>query len=308
MPTSVASGDLATSAPEPSASAARAEGGRPSPKGSKEVLLRIASAVVLAPTGLWVAYVGGAPLLIATIVCSVIAGAEWTRMAAGPIGLSGKIAFHLLFAASAVAAVLAAPFGLDKTALIASLAATIALLIAVGAGGARLSMAFGAIYTTLPFGAFVWLRSLNDPPGRLVLLSLLVIVWATDIAAYFAGRGFGGPLLSPKDSPNKTWTGAIGALLCAGLAGAAVARAIGGDFGAWLFTSVVVSIVAQAGDLLESRFKRIFGVKDTSGVVPGHGGVLDRLDALMAATVFAAVVLQIFPGLAPGYALHGASR
>jgi phosphatidate cytidylyltransferase len=95
-------------------------------------------------------------------------------------------------------------------------------------------MAFGAIYTSLPFGAFVWIRE-DVPDGRMVLMALLAIVWATDIAAYFAGRGFGGPLLSPKDSPNKTWTGAIGALVCAALAGGAVARAAGGDFMHWVF-------------------------------------------------------------------------
>ena len=140
----------------------------------------------------------------------------------------------------------------------------------------------------------------------MVLMALLAIVWATDVAAYFAGRGFGGPLLSPKDSPNKTWTGAIGALVCAALAGGAVARAAGGDFMHWVFASSVLSVVAQAGDLLESRFKRLYGVKDTSGIVPGHGGVLDRLDALMAAAVFAALTLRFLPMLAPGFGSAGA--
>ena len=127
-------------------------------------------------------------------------------------------------------------------------------------------------------------------------------MWATDIAAYFAGRGFGGPLLSPKDSPNKTWTGAIGALVCACLAGAAVARAAGGDFNHWLIAGLLLSVVAQAGDILESRFKRLFGVKDTSGIVPGHGGVLDRLDALMAAVAVSALIIRFTPALAPGFA------
>src|SRR5262245_19675597 len=140
----------------------------------------------------------------------------------------------------------------------------------------------------------------------MVLMSLLTIVWATYIAAYFAGRGFGGPLLSPKDSPNKTWTGAIGALVCAGLAGAAVARIGGGDFWYWVWASLFLSVVAQAGDLLESRFKRLYGVKDTFGIVPGHGGILDRLDALMAASVFAALVLRFLPVLAPNFPSAGA--
>jgi phosphatidate cytidylyltransferase len=164
--------------------------------------------------------------------------------------------------------------------------------------GSISSMAFGAIYTSLPFGCFVWIREL-DPHGQLLLIAVLVIVWMTDIGAYFAGRGFGGPLLSPKDSPNKTWTGAIGALVCAGLAGAAIARAGGGDFSHWLLFGLALSVVAQTGDLLESRFKRLYGVKDTSGFIPGHGGVLDRLDGLMAATVGAALIARFLPAMVP---------
>jgi phosphatidate cytidylyltransferase len=171
--------------------------------------------------------------------------------------------------------------------------------------GSISSMAFGAIYTSLPFGCFVWIREMN-PDGQVLLLSILAIVVTTDVGAYFAGRGFGGPLLSPKDSPNKTWTGAIGALVCAGLAGAAVARAGGGDFFHWLMFGLALSVVAQLGDLLESRFKRLYGVKDTSGLLPGHGGVLDRLDGLMAATVAAALIIRFVPALAPSLSHAGA--
>ncbi len=175
----------------------------------------------------------------------------------------------------------------------------------ISSKGSIASLAFGAIYTSLPFGAFVWIRELQ-PDGRLFLFAILAVVWATDIAAYFAGRGFGGPLLSPNDSPNKTWTGAIGAVVCACLAGVAVARAAGGPFVHWLVFSLLLSVVAQAGDLLESRFKRLYGVKDTSGIVPGHGGVLDRLDALMAAVVIAALLLRFTAFLVPGFSSGGA--
>jgi phosphatidate cytidylyltransferase len=275
--------------------------------GTREILLRVASAAVLAPLGLWVCWSGDLPLAIATGACAVIASYEWTRMASQSDVRWVQFLLYGVMAMTAAGAVYAAfqSQGLEIVALIALTGCGLAAgLVWLGRGSIS-SMAFGAIYTSLPFGAFVWIRE-EVPSGQLVLMALLAIVWSTDIAAYFAGRGFGGPLLSPKDSPNKTWTGAIGALVCAGLAGGAVARAAGGDFTHWLFASLALSIVAQAGDLLESRFKRLYGVKDTSGVVPGHGGVLDRLDALMAAAIFAALVLRYLPALAPGFPPTGA--
>jgi phosphatidate cytidylyltransferase len=272
----------------------------PPASGSKEILLRVASAAVMAPAGLAAVWFGGIWIILATGACAVLASAEWTRMAAQT---SGKRMLQALYAAMGIAAattVLVAPLGFGHAALAALGGALLAGGVAWYGKGSVSSMAFGSIYTSLPFGAFVWIREAT-PDGRLTLLAILAIVWATDIAAYFAGRGFGGPLLSPKDSPNKTWNGAIGALVCACLAGAAVARAAGGDFNHWLAASFVLSIVAQAGDLLESRFKRLYGVKDTSGLVPGHGGVLDRLDALMAATLLSALALWVAPAIFPNF-------
>jgi phosphatidate cytidylyltransferase len=267
----------------------------------REVILRVASAAVLAPLGLWSVHAGGVVLMIATGLCAVLASAEWTQMAAKAAPPWAKALFHIALAAGAAGAVALAGRSFELVAIASLGAAAAAALIALISRVSIPSMAFGAIYVSFPFGAFVWIRELHMD-GRLFLFALLAIVWATDIAAYFAGRGFGGPLLSPKDSPNKTWTGAIGALVCACLAGAAVARASGGDFTHWLLAGLVLSIVAQAGDLLESRFKRLFGVKDTSGIVPGHGGVLDRLDALMAAVVISALTIRFLPALVPGFA------
>jgi len=273
--------------------------------GRREILLRVISGAILAPLGAWAAYAGGIPLMLATGACAVIASLEWTRMAAQTDIRWARYALYVVGAATAAGAVAVAPQGIELVALVALIGCALSSIVVWQGKGSLSSVAFGSIYTSLPFGSFVWIRENNDN-GEWILLAILAIVWATDIAAYFAGRGFGGPLLSPKDSPNKTWTGAIGALVCAGLAGAAVARAAGGDFWHWLWASLVLSVVAQAGDLLESRFKRLYGVKDTSGIVPGHGGVLDRLDALMAAAVFAALTLRFLPLLAPGFATAGA--
>ncbi len=286
--------DLAALAPE----------GQPRGNGRREIILRVVSAIVLAPLGLWAAYVGGIPLLVATGACGVVAACEWTRMASQTEVPWARGALYVAMAATSASAVYLAPQGIELTALAALVGAIVVSGIAWVGKGSVSSMGFGAIYTTLPFGAFVWIREVA-PNGQLLLMAILAIVWTNDTAAYFAGRGFGGPLLSPKDSPNKTWTGAIGALVCAGLAGAAVARGAGGDFMHWLLASCVLSIVAQGGDLLESRFKRLYGVKDTSGIVPGHGGVLDRLDALMAAVVVAALALRFLPMLVPALPVAG---
>jgi phosphatidate cytidylyltransferase len=292
MRSDVATDDLADLAPE---DRPRNGGG-----GRREIILRVITAIILAPLGVWACWTGGLALTMATGACAVLASAEWTRMAAQTDAMWARGLLHIVMAATAAGAVYVAPEGIELVALVA-LAGCVASTGIVWLGkGSVSSMAFGAIYTSLPFGAFVWIRE-DTLDGQLTLLALLAIVWATDIAAYFAGRGFGGPLLSPKDSPNKTWTGAIGALVCAGLAGGAVARAAGGDFMHWLFASLLLSVVAQAGDLLESRFKRLYGVKDTSGIIPGHGGVLDRLDALMAAAIAAALTLRFLPGLVPGF-------
>jgi phosphatidate cytidylyltransferase len=290
MRSDVATDDLAALAPDEQ----NRRGGR------REILLRVVSGAVLAPLGAWAVYAGGLGLALATGACAVLAALEWTRMASQTGSSWARCLLYLVAGATAAGAVYVAPQGIEQVALVALIGCALAAGLARISKGSASSMAFGIIYTSLPFGAFVWIRE-DAFNGQWILLSILAIVWTTDIAAYFAGRGFGGPLLSPKDSPNKTWTGAIGALVCAGLAGAAVARAAGGDFWHWLWASLFLSVVAQAGDLLESRFKRLYGVKDTSGIVPGHGGVLDRLDALMAASVVAALVLRFLPALAPGF-------
>ena len=269
-------------------------------RGRREILLRVASAAVLAPLGLWAVYAGGIALAIATAGCGILAAFEWTRMASqSKVMWVNAVLITVLAATSATAAFLAHQ-GLEVVAMVALIGCAIASAVAFYGEASVSSIAFGVIYTTLPFGCFVWIREI-PANGQLFLLSVLAIVWTTDVAAYFAGRGFGGPLLSPRDSPNKTWTGAIGAVVCAGLAGAAVARGGGGDFIHWLLFGVGVSIIGQCGDLLESRFKRLYEVKDTSGFVPGHGGILDRLDGLMAAAVAVALILRYLPQLAPGF-------
>jgi phosphatidate cytidylyltransferase len=136
----------------------------------------------------------------------------------------------------------------------------------------------GVLYLGPAFICLIALRA--GPAGLRNLLYLAAIVWAGDIGAYLAGRLIGGPRLAPRISPGKTWSGAAGGTLAAVLAGAAAGFEHPANAAA---LALVLSVIAQAGDLLESAVKRYFGAKDSGRIIPGHGGLLDRLDGVLTA-------------------------
>ncbi|HTB42712.1 MAG TPA: phosphatidate cytidylyltransferase [Acetobacteraceae bacterium] len=160
--------------------------------------------------------------------------------------------------------------------------------------GTTVILVAGAAYILLAAAGLIWLR--EDPAaGRANLLFLLVLVWASDIGAYAAGRAIGGPRLAPRISPGKTVSGALGGLLAAVLVGVIAAPATAAPSWRGGLIAGLLGIVAQAGDLGESHVKRQFGVKDSGRLIPGHGGLLDRLDALLAAAL-AASLLALMEG------------
>lgn len=146
----------------------------------------------------------------------------------------------------------------------------------------------GLLYVAVPCACLVWLR--NKEEGAFLVLAVLLIIWATDIGAYFAGRGIGGPKLAPAISPNKTWAGLGG-----GMVAAAITAAITTSFspfptalGSALLIGALLAVLGQGGDLFESWLKRRAGVKDSGNIIPGHGGLLDRVDGLvLSVPVFA---------------------
>src|SRR5205814_9207884 len=149
--------------------------------------------------------------------------------------------------------------------------------------------ALGGCYAFAALVASVVVR-LDQTYGFIALIFILLVVWVTDIGGYFAGRGLGGPKLWPRVSPKKTWAGAIGGF-AARLVVAGGFAALGlGKAGSLLLLGAVLSIASQLGDLLESAVKRRFGVKDSSHLIPGHGGLMDRLDGYIAAVVLAAIL------------------
>jgi phosphatidate cytidylyltransferase len=148
----------------------------------------------------------------------------------------------------------------------------------------------GFFYAAGMFGAPVILRH-DSEFGLLAIVLLFAIVWTTDIFGYFAGRTFGGPKLMPSVSPKKTWSGAIAGTLGAMIVGVSVVSAFGSyNKAAIASLALLLSVLAQLGDLLESFIKRRFGAKDASALIPGHGGVMDRLDGFWAAALAACLI------------------
>ncbi len=153
----------------------------------------------------------------------------------------------------------------------------------------------GIIYITLPATALIWLREIADSygiDGRDAVFWVILTVWSTDIAGYFVGRKFGDRKLAPTISPNKTWNGAFGALAAALILSIILTPLMKPQHTVtFIAATLLMSVVSQVGDLLESWIKRKFGAKDSGSLIPGHGGFFDRVDGLMAAAVFTALII-----------------
>lgn len=220
---------------------------------------------------------------------------EWVRLTGeGRFGATGAA-----LAFTVVVVVVSAVVGRPALAIIGTALASLIVYIFARRSGRDHPrwIAAGPLYIGLPAVALIWLRG-TDEPGRMLILWLLLTVWATDIGAFFAGRIIGGPLLAPRISPKKTWAGLAGAIVSAGIVGA-IASGVDSQAPATVLLAAagaLLAIVAQAGDLGESWVKRRFGAKDSSQLIPGHGGLFDRVDGLLAA----AVVLALWQWISGG--------
>lgn len=257
---------------------------------SRNLVIRVAAALVLAPLAVAAAYAGGRYWIALVTVAAIGLSVEWLAIVAG--------AQRVRVTLTSVAALAVAGFCLAFGRIDGALAA-----LTVGLAGVALLSAerrnwsvCGFLYAAAAQLASVLLR--HDPEnGFMALVFVMLIVWVTDIGGYFAGRGIGGPKLWPRVSPQKTWAGAIG--------GFAASVAVAGAFAAFSLGKALpllglgagLSVVAQFGDLFESAVKRRFRVKDSSHIIPGHGGLMDRLDGYVAATVLAAVLGLLRGGL-----------
>ncbi len=149
----------------------------------------------------------------------------------------------------------------------------------------------GFLYISIPLYCAISIRILDNE----ILFWMFAIIWATDIFAFFAGKSLGGTKIAPAISPHKTWSGLIGGVLASMGIGVISAIIFPGSILFFLIISVIISIVEQLSDLLESKFKRIFGVKDSGDIIPGHGGVLDRLDGMILVAPLVWLIILIFP-------------
>lgn len=242
--------------------------------------LRVISSIVLAALVLALTWLGGLPFrLLAALIVGLIFY-EWARMcragAPSKLGIASE-AGVAVFAAALV-------FGVPALWLLALLLVLVAALAVMARNaGAGWWEPGGVAYAGLSGLSLALLRD-GDQPGLIAILFLFAVVWATDILAYFVGRAVGGPKLAPAISPGKTQSGAVGGAVGGVIAGVLLAAAAGlGGIPLLAITALLLSIVSQAGDLFESWVKRRHGVKDSSNIIPGHGGVMDRVDGLVAA-------------------------
>ena len=261
-----------------------------------EFALRVCSALVLAPLALAAAYCGGWPFALFWSAAAIGTLYEWNSLI---VRQQRVLIAGVLVLALALGLVAAGYARLAVTViLVGSLGAAM-----LGATGRRIWIAAGVLYAASLGAAPILLRS-DLEYGFVTIIFLFAVVWATDTSAYAAGRAIGGPKLMPRVSPKKTWSGALGGAIGAIIAALVVAELSGLDAVVTAVLAASLSILAQAGDLFESFLKRRFGAKDSSGLIPGHGGLMDRLDGFVAAG-FAAAVIGILRGgfAAPGRGL-----
>jgi phosphatidate cytidylyltransferase len=274
-----------------------------SPLISRELQLRLASGAGVALVALFMLFWGVGPFAFLLGLVATAMSWEWGRIVRGIENSSGSDVITALHMGTAAVVAGLAAFGMAGLAIAAvAVGAITAAALAVGSGRASLTAA-GFAYTGLPVIALIWLRS-DDKLGLLAVLFVLISVVATDTAAYFTGRGVGGPKLWPTVSPNKTWSGLAGGATAAALSGAVFPFLTGSGSSVWLaFLGFFLGLIAQGGDLAESALKRHFGRKDASDLIPGHGGFMDRMDGIVTASVVAALIALVVEAYAPARAL-----
>lgn len=256
--------------------------------------LRVISSVVLIAVVLALTFVGGWPFRLLSVLIAAGMFYEWVAMTRR----AGGVALQIGSGALLGVVLLAVAVGASAPVVLGLLAAA---LVISGVSGLVLRQGLwttvGVVYAGLSAVTLAFLRD-ADAAGFAALLFLFAIVWATDILAYFVGRSIGGPKLAPAISPGKTWSGAIGGAIGGMIAGTVVAAVFGGgNFAGLALVALVLSVLSQAGDLFESWVKRRSGVKDSGTIIPGHGGVMDRVDALVAAALALYVMGAVSGGL-----------
>ena len=269
-----------------------------SPKGFSDLLPRALSGVAMAAVSVAAVWFGAWSFGLLVAVLGGVASWEWSRI----VRRTAFDGFFLVHAAFVVLAALAAMAGYAVPASVGLVVGCIVLLV-LRLGRKDLLTGLGVLCIGLPAVCLVLLRG-DNAFGLTAMLFVFAVVWATDIGGFVFGRAIGGPRLWPAMSPGKTWAGAGGGLLLAAAAGAGMAWHMRStDPLAVILVALMLGLAAEMGDLAESALKRSFGLKDASKLIPGHGGVLDRIDGLMAAGVAATVLAMLRNPMHPGAGL-----
>ncbi|MEM8936201.1 MAG: phosphatidate cytidylyltransferase [Pseudomonadota bacterium] len=258
----------------------------------RAIVVRLVSSAILIPLVLAAVYLGGRVFAGLVAFLCVVMIFEWTRMVEHR---AFSPSFYVL-ALGATGSLLIAPSGAYGTGLlICALSGAAALWFSRNQGGPGLWAAAAAPYIIAPSIALMWLR-FEPEAGRALTFFLYFVVWAADTGAFVTGKALGGPKISHALSPNKTWAGIAGGVIGGGLIGL-VSGGVFFGFVQWpLFLALggALGAVSVVGDLVESGFKRRFGLKDISGFIPGHGGALDRLDGMIFATAAMTSAVYIY--------------
>ena len=256
--------------------------------------IRALSAAVLIPAVLADVWAGGIWFHLFVALIGILMALEWVTIVHG----GSPVQFALHAAAAMCGALLPLDIGLGGGLLAIAVLAAISCAVAVAEGGAGPKWRYlGVFYVALPPIALVMLR--EDPVhGIAAIVMVMLMVWAADTFAYFAGRIIGGPKLAPRISPRKTWAGLLGAMAGSALAAFGVAKMMGLQAVLILvLIAALLAIVEQAGDLFKSAMKRHYDVKDSGRLIPGHGGVIDRVDGLVAVATAAAIIGALRAGV-----------
>ncbi len=257
------------------------------------LLKRIMSALIMIPLAVAAVLLGGWWFAGAALIVGAMALYEW-------FGVTGAKALWAATAALiAIWVAIAAHGSVALSAYLLIMGAIGSAFICLVRGGEDTAkwVAIGLAYVSVPMVAFIWL--IETPAGSWLILWLFVVVWVTDAAAYATGRLIGGPKLAPAISPGKTWAGAIGGLVFAVVAAfVATPYLLIMETRDAIILAASMSVVSQLGDLAESWVKRRFNKKDSGSLIPGHGGVMDRVDGLVAAGPVLAIVVAVSPSLA----------
>lgn len=264
----------------------------------REIVLRVVSAAALAALALGATILSPWTLLVLVIAAGGLIAWEWGRLTRG----NSLDATALLAAGSVTVLAISVAVGRPAYGFFFLLAAAAATIWFTGGAFSRAWALAGLLYAALPASSLVFLRG-DEMLGAAAVIYLFIVAWTTDTASYAAGHFIGGPKLAPRISPHKTWSGFLAGVLAPSLVGIVFATVLkSGSAVRLALVSVGLALACQAGDLLESWVKRRFGAKDSSQLIPGHGGLLDRIDGLMMAAVLAGLIALRNPA-APGHSL-----